>query len=113
MCQCEHILIMSSGFQVLTAEELEAARLRVFPDEPGPDPCRPYRNQIDLHGYQKVLVIGASHTTHWATYTKSSEKYPGDQEKLENFRFVGVGGAKLQNITEWIQGENLPVKNAN
>ena len=68
------------------------------------------REEIDLFGYPRVLIVGASHATHWATYAKKINCLNDDSTKLENFRFVGVGGARLDNICDWVQGRKLPRK---
>ena len=87
---------------------MEDANKRTFPTNQHSDPYQRVRRAIEKKGYPRVLVVGASHSTHWKSYSKSRYALYDDRTKLQNFRFVGVGGAKLENVTEWMQGINLP-----
>ena len=91
-------------------EEYEKAHERAFPPNAGPNPYSQVGIQLEINGYPRVLAIGASHITHWKTYSKPINSLDGGDKRLENFRFVGVGGARLDNMLDWIQGVKLPKK---
>ncbi len=95
-------------FQILTDEEYERAHKRAFPPVLGPDPYQQFSAQLNANGYPRMLAVGDSHITPWATYSRSKRAITGDRIKLLNSRFVGVGGAKYCNVVNWIQGINLP-----
>ena len=94
----------------MSDQDISDANERAFPKNQWSDPYKKVRNSINTRGYPKVLVVGASHCTHWASYAKSKYALFDDSMKLANFWFVEVGRAKLENVVDWIQGINLPRK---
>ena len=74
------------------------------------DPYRQVRNVMHQHGYPKCVVVGASHVMHWACYAKGLHTIHQDKDILANFRFVGVGGTKLESMVDYIRGRYLPKK---
>ena len=95
--------------QAPSRKEYEEAHAHAF-DITGPDPFKQAAAGIREHGYPKVLVVGASHGTHWASFAISPNTSEDDAKKLETVKFASVGGATLDNIISWVQGINLPAK---
>ena len=63
---------------------------------------------IKQDGYPKVLAIGSSHVTHWKRYRWSIKLPEDDLAILQNFHFMGVGGAKLIDLLDLLEAKDLP-----
>ena len=94
-------------FQPPTDEENKIAWGRAYGPETS-DPFEEVKMDIKRSGYPKVVAIGSSHVTHWATYRRSKRTSSDDKRMLQNFYFAGVGGTRLINCICQIGGQDLP-----
>ncbi len=76
------------------------------------DPYKQVRRHIDERGFPRIVCIGSSHVTHWASYRRRLRGDNPDRDVLAHFTFAGVGGVKLINLIDQIGGIGLPKKKA-
>ncbi len=94
-------------FQPPTDDEKATAISRAYPYEEQ-DPLRMVRPYIEAHGYPRTVAIGSSHITHWDTYRRMLPRDSEEYKFLRNCTFAGVGGLKLKNAIDWLEGIGLP-----